>query len=731
MADAYRPRKRTAQEDEDSRELQRNQRARQVERRTRDKNEAQGRKSFVIGDGGTEYRDFKFHAAKTNSRNGIDRERYQLQRRTRKLEPDHVISSVVSLQSSCIRILAENWASRGALDDLSRNHHAQHVKALFEAVVGDPLKARRNGKRDNLPFMLWARCAATFGEELPSQYRSYRGLALSDLEELDSVKAENDYAIETARSLDVSVASPPTFFLTIIDLANAGGITDTDIIRFRPVAPMLSALRLDGSPISDYGLSWITRGNFADGSYQRLEILSLRRTAVSNAGAVAAARLPLRMLDVRNTKCDASVMDLLNKVDSPFRVRWLKARKRPGLQKNDHVEFDLFSDNLTLPRILSTLHALARLREHPTATKLELKKPISIIIDSLRQTDSSDATSFDQPGDQQSEPPKKGLQIFKQDDSAKSMSFHPLYGMVTSTSRVSGSGLYMTDESTKGSAFRARDDSVASGVFVGGSAGGPNGPAQPGSLFSSGTKKLSKDSYDFGAFSDTEDELEIEQVRKVLYIEELKRYQREQQTQPAFYHYSKPKPYAARQSKYPLPKPNQFVLLRNLPFKLPHEMAIVETTQSIDLEPTIDDTTLCRKKNRVSIASATPAMPLSSSPSGSSKLSSDIPTPVSNATTWYGSSSSPLPQHGDPLICASEAKKTNPFAASSTRIHSRGSAAILTANANRRDLVTARGDQATVAQLKDRQNTGAWSFKQKDAPISRKTLKAFQKQARH
>ncbi|KAK4055998.1 hypothetical protein OIO90_002993 [Microbotryomycetes sp. JL221] len=629
-----------------------------------------------------------------------------------------------------------------------------HIRPIFDIVQGHRRsEARMTGQRLDLPFLLWVTIAATFGSDMPSLFRTYRGLTLTDTEELDQLRQENEFALEYAPNLNASIDAMPTFFLTLLDLRKDTTFGDSDIPSLRPLAPHLSALRLDGCKVSDDGLRWISRATTGEGSYQRLEVLTLSKTEVTSKGIVGLAKLPLRMLDLRFTKCDEAIASKLNDaVISTF--RWSKANRRHQLRGADQtLEFELFGGQLSLARIVSKLHGLARLRGTPGANQIDYVKPVSVFIDTRRRAPevlSAAATSagiqrFIQAGDMAGS--DDDVNMVGQHKPAVRKVFHPVFGQLTSSNNISDMALHESAaEYNSRAAFSARNDAVVSGQFIG--VRETAAPTIGTSLFDVGTRKLSYLSYDSGPLSDTEDEQEVEVERERLYLKEVDDWEREQMTRLDFYRRPKPAIYERRVRTAVLAAPSPYMLLRHLPFKLPHQMEWISTldaaTDFVALKPEFDETTLCKKKVKTSVAPVLVPITSSSSPPVNNSLewSDQVRMPSSSTTLPATSSPTALKlwnENGRELLVKRKTKpltttKTPPanevrFGAAAKTAVRAGSARQERTNltppgiAKERDAINKRGN----VQMKDRQKSAsAWSFK-KDTSESRRGLKAFRR----
>lgn len=170
-----------------------------------------------------------------------------------------------------------------------------------------------------VPFKVWTTFSCDFPGEIPLRLRTFHGFTIEDdvkefniLQELNTRCMEEwsvderaeEVAREKAKRQGRPFLAPPIpiagFFLAIVDLANLKSFDDAGIATLRTtVATFLTFLRLDGTSISDAGISSIARVVGGDEEYYgRLEVLSLRYLkGITDLTASKVAKLPsLRML---------------------------------------------------------------------------------------------------------------------------------------------------------------------------------------------------------------------------------------------------------------------------------------------------------------------------------------------------------------------------------------------------------------------------------------------------
>ena len=231
-------------------------------------------------------------SGQVKNRGQLDRRAYAQHRSTLDTNNRPFLDSVPSLADCCLDLVAENYGEPGQLDKLDRFHHLAHVKPLFDRV-----RRIRNDGESRLPFEFWLEFALSFGMDLPSRWKTYRGLVVSgDQEELDLI---GEYNEEAVRQSIQEPAFAPSFFLATLDLSNDTTFTDADVYKLRnPLSSFLAVLKLDSTAITDVGVTWIARVAADGEAYKHLEVLSLKGlTGVTDDGAARLSTLSnLRML---------------------------------------------------------------------------------------------------------------------------------------------------------------------------------------------------------------------------------------------------------------------------------------------------------------------------------------------------------------------------------------------------------------------------------------------------
>ena len=520
----------------------------------------------------------------TKSRSQLDRLAYE----GRRIPPRPPLSTVPSLQSICISLVADNFGSPGAWDQLDRFAHLPHVPAFIDAILAQV---------DHLPFGVWSRFASVFGQELPPRRRTYRGLCVSDDQEIATLKRENEAAVQewaqatpSARQLQ----APPTFFLAVLDLAHDTTFSDADLSKLRGVAPLLAALKLDYTRVTDDGLGWMARHADRDGCYQHLEVLSLKGLRkVTEKGVLRLSKLRcLRMLgeislvaegaqlillraDLRETACTKRVkaeLSVASRTTPTPPPPWAVARYRQELERIG-LELELFGPSFSLSRTLTYLHSLAY-RFSPLSHPSLPSKPLCIHIDAISRQQLSPAPAS---------APKSAAELYDEQmgstNKPASTAYNQTYGAVTSTVPISRRLLEESGmgETEKGAAFRHRNDAIAGGSYV--------GPGKTGgrSLFDVGQRKLTVET---GPLSDTEEELEKEEERRAR-EEEATRVWDAQPTRGAALFYRPPRPLSSNTQPREIKcaEPSDLILLRHLPYHPPYDITPTAASTSTPVHP--------------------------------------------------------------------------------------------------------------------------------------------------
>ncbi|GAA5822536.1 hypothetical protein JCM10212_004238 [Sporobolomyces blumeae] len=526
MAEPYRPRRPTRKEIRDEVERQSFKRKQQVIQRGKERKLLSVRSSKMKYSGlsGVGYQDYTLGRSNSiRSRTQIDRKVYeQAREKLRERDGEEVeparLDSVRSLADCCLEVVAEHYGESGVFDRLDPVHHRAHVNSLVERVVD---VARRGDEATTspttIPYEVWLELAVKVGIDLPGRRKTYRGLVVADVGELEALRDLNE------ESLQAFVREPslvPPFFLASLDLSNDQSFTDSDVYKLRePLSTFLAVLKLDKTSITDVGLNWISRATTGDPKrYKHLELLSLKGLrGVTNEGVVRFAKLEnLRLLDVRDTGCNSSVMSLLNSATTTCVRPFRNPLPRHNLG-NTLYEFQLFGGSLSLSRILSSLHHLAKV-EHSTTSeryrtiKAPLVKPLSVHLTAMtRRTAPS----------REVDPSKKSAEQLYHDQlslagylGSAMATHHATFGSITSTKSIAR--CLVEDDgraiAEKGVAFRAGNESVAAGEWIGeGKYGGR------ATLFDVGMRRIgggTEATDEWDPFSDTEDEHDKEEERR-------------------------------------------------------------------------------------------------------------------------------------------------------------------------------------------------------------------------
>ncbi|GAA5904326.1 uncharacterized protein JCM6883_006450 [Sporobolomyces salmoneus] len=650
----YRPRRPTAAEKEKDREHQQYKRKRQQEKREREKETREKRTSKLTysDHSGVGYQDFNLGpSGPVRTRVQFDRRAYLDYRSGNSSQDRPFLDSVPSLAECCLEIVAENYGEPAQLVALDSVRHRTHVKPLFDRVKGI-----RNDAEGLLPFEFWLDFALEFGLDLPNRYKTYKGLVVSsDQEELDVLKEHNE---EAARLWIQQPSIVPSFFLATLDLSNDRTFTDSDVYKLRnPLSNFLAVLKLDNTSVTDTGIAWISRAASDSDAYKHLEVLSLRGlTRVTNDGVAKLSKLAnLRMLDLRNTACNAQVItQLSNQNISPS---WSTPRARKDLTQT-LIEFQLFGGGFSPSRTLSILHHLAQVHHSPVQTlettiRSPLLKQLSIHLSAMTRRPASSASKANH--DRTSEELYNEQIALSTFSGSARATHHSAFGNLTSTKSLARK---LVDEDgramgEKGAAFRnGLGDGVALGEWVGqGRVGGRS------TLYDQGTKKVTARQREREPFSDTEDEEEKRTMLREEEAEELRIW--EDKTSGGFSFYA---------GRKPIPKPDRVIvaaeqskltLLRYIPFVPPYERrrtttAVQEQEEETDLvgkairvpaQKVQEGATLLKKKKR--------------------KLDQD--TPLSSSSPRPSVSSTPETPRVRPLLPPSSARSASVSSTTSIR----------------------------------------------------------------
>ncbi|GAA6027717.1 hypothetical protein JCM8097_007997 [Rhodosporidiobolus ruineniae] len=653
---AYRPRLPTRKEIEEDKERQAQLRERFHQRRSKEREAVDDSRTarLVYSNSGIAYRDYTLGPSKpTSARAKLDRDVYLARRARRPLTPEP-LDEVPRLSAVCLAVVVENYGEPGVFDCLDPAHHAQHVGPLLDAL-SDELE------QDDLPFQVFLDLGAR--SVLPSKRRTYRGLVVSDVDELTALQEINAESVELfaqQQALSSSVDFPPPFFLSFLDLSGEVGFGDGDIHKLKnPLSHFLAVLRLDGTSVTDSGLSWIARAADEPPRYGHLQVLSLRNLPkVTDEGVVKLAKLNLRSLVYK--KLNAALLDFGSTAFFRTARPW-PAHPAPAL------ELQLFDpSNFSLSRTLSLLHHLATYHTSPASARTEvlkqpLVKPIAVHLTAMsrRVVDSAKPVKAE----------KSAQELYTEQLALAAGSTHAAhhraFGAVTSTVPLSRKAVEEDGhaESDRGAAFRtARSDAVAAGLFVGES--GKNGGGRA-SLYDVGTRRVgvlpcvaggrggARDRYgvrtDRDPFSDSEGEADEEAAQAAKLAEAQRSWDAATGGRQSFYAGKRPQGRGPRVFNAPAGSP--FMLIRPFPVRGLCEPVEVLRPRRVEIEgeeePLMGREGVVKKKRRVDEA---PSGFFSASPSGTPSFASrPQPRPsearprLSAATPASSAVSSPSP----------------------------------------------------------------------------------------
>ncbi|GAA5885721.1 hypothetical protein JCM6882_007542 [Rhodosporidiobolus microsporus] len=585
----YRPRLATRKEIEEDKERQQKGRERFFKRRKKEATEVGERSSNLVysNNGGIAFRDFTLGpSGPVKTRAKLDREAYAA-RRAAQAEDDEPLLDVPRLSRSCLAVLVENYGEPGIFDRMDPVHHRQHAGPLLNTLA-------RELDQDVLPFQVWLDFASRFKTDLPAKQRTYRGLCVSDVDELSALKEVNAEAVELyAQEAALSPSSfdfVPPFFLSYLDLTGEVGFGDADIYKIKdPLSHFLAVLRLDGTSCTDDSLRWIARAADEPPRYSHLQVLSLKGlTKVTDEGVVKLAKLNLRSLDLRMTRCSEKIRRKLNDalIDLGSTSAWRVARQWDSLPA-PHIELQLFdSANFSPSRSLSLLHYLATYFNTPAPSRAKaltspLVKPVAVHLNSMTRiaapSSSSSATKTEKTAEELYN------EHFALHGGTTHAAHHRAFGAVTSTMALSRKQFEEDAhaEADKGAAFRHRNDSIAAGQYIGseGKAGGGRA-----SLWDVGTRRVSAPVAASGGgrlfdrhglrtnwdpFSDSEDEDEKDQAEAKKVEAATEWWDAGASRGQSFY--LGPRPVARAPRAYSIPPVSSLMLVRHLPYRAPYE----------------------------------------------------------------------------------------------------------------------------------------------------------------
>ncbi|GAA6047032.1 hypothetical protein JCM3770_004162 [Rhodotorula araucariae] len=627
----YRPRALTREEEERERERARQTQERVVKRAKKEQEQHEERTTSFHHSGisGIAYKDFKLgRGAPVKSRALLDAQAYAARQRE---DEGELLDAVPRLSSCCLRVLVDNYGELGVFDALDPVRHRAYAAPLLGAL-------ERRSATGALPFQVWLDFAHRFAHELPAPRRTYRGLCVSDRQELSLLKDLNAEARERWAQ-DAAYPSPgrdplvPPFYLAYLDLRGDTTFTDADVYKLRnPLSHFLAVLRLDGTGITDEALVWIARAAKDPPQYAQLQVLSLRGLlAVTDEGILRLACLPsLRSLDLRGTHCTPSLRGKLNStlLSSPSASQqrfWRPPRPRPDLPPSlpPTLEAQLFEPSDYAPsRVLATLHYLARIEAAPPgaarkaiARARAVPKPLGVHLTSISRSVAGGAPAASR-AEQSAEEHYRAQLVLAY--GAKHAAHHASFGAVTSTVPLSREAVEEEGrrEGDRDAAFRHRNDAVAAGEYVGvGGRTGGRTTATAASLYDVGTRRVTTAQKEAGArepFSDSEGENEREAALDAEERDALARWTVENSQRGTFYRRAEP-PKSRGPRTFAEPPPSNLLLLRHFPYAPPWEgapfltpSATLERAQAREEAP-VAGGALVKKRKRPLFDAATPS----------------------------------------------------------------------------------------------------------------------------
>ncbi|GJN88948.1 hypothetical protein Rhopal_001919-T1 [Rhodotorula paludigena] len=675
---AYRPRAPTRQELQAEAERAREGRQRRAERDQREHERLETRKHRLhySAHAGIAYKDYTLgRLAPVKSRAALDAEAYAARDPPRE---SGTLDAVPRLADCCLAVLVDRWGEPGLLDALDPVRGCGYAAKLLDRL-------EHATGLDHLPFQTWLDVSYRYVAGVPSKRRTYRGLCVSDRGELAVLKEVNEEAVhrfmqESAFGSMSSSSSrfAPAFFLAFLDLSGTASFSDDDIYKLRdPLSHFLAVLRLDGTGVTDGGLVWIARAAKDRPQYAHLQVLSLRGLrGVTNEGVGKLSHINLRLIDVRQTMCSTALRGHLNQSlltsapssNAPSSSSRTHFWRHPRPDRSDlapslslALEAQLFDpSNFSPSRMLSTLHYLAQIESAPPgaskraiAAQRALSKPLGVHLTSLTRAAAVDPTRTAPKPDRTAEELYTAQLALSY--GAKHAAHHAAFGAVTSTVALSRKAIQEEGrrETDKGAAFRARDDGVAAGQWVG--PGEPGGAAGAGAkrrttLWDAGTRKLSG----AGAktvqserepFSDSEGEADKDALQAAREADELRAWE-EQSAAGSFYR--RERPVARGPRAFVDPPVSELMLIRHPPCVPPWEEraappVAVQAEQASAQAVGGGAGSLLKKRKRPSFDGAAPQRPAArpspasdrpAPPSLSSSPAAPAPQPRSSHTLY-------------------------------------------------------------------------------------------------
>ncbi|KAM0751198.1 hypothetical protein T439DRAFT_380197 [Meredithblackwellia eburnea MCA 4105] len=688
--DNYRPRKRTKREEQADKDQKKAKFSRVIQRIQRDTDEAlspvPGQLKYTSS---FAYKDFIIgKAAPVLSRTELDnrtRDRRRIEAPWSSTPTPTDGQRVPSLSSICFHVVVQHYHlsdPESPSQDVLSSLDTRHLPLVWPLV-----KAVR--ERDGIfPFFLWMRLAHSLSLALPKNLRSFRGLVLDDVKELKVLAEVNRYSREeweeqrTERERRAGMEleyQPPSFFLAVVDLRGLPAFSDAEMWRLASVvAPFLSALTLNGTKVTDSGISTIVRtlGEDKSQNFERLQILGLRSLKhVTDSCAKSLAKLPsLRMIDLRGSSCTDAFHRILIKSAReryPASKPWRPALPRPDVKFNPSIEFEIFGPSHSHSNILSRLYYLAK----PADARVPFHedsslKPLIVNITSIARPSEEKTVELGREKTVEELLAAQDDLLLKKNKSAFSREHGTIFGSVKLDPSILRVDAAAED---KGAAFRAQDDEIASGAWIRQATTGAS------SLYAAGARKLSQANEevdetlsDRGEEGDEEDQLDWE-----------RRYNKWEE-KPEFYRPRDPPTKRDAGRKPLIAAKSNLMLVRHLPLTPPHERpplpsypAVPNKETSGERSKATDTEPLVVKKKRPFSRQAPPSRPQPSPTSSSTTTLSSSPliprlAPLTNFSR-EGTASSSLQSFSSSFVeprsrlASSPAPSNSSFTSTSTR----------------------------------------------------------------
>lgn len=179
-------------------------------------------KARITSSGDISFVDSVLSNRKMESRESLDQTIYDERVNTRSGGGRGVRSLTEIAQSVC----ASDYKVR--LRDLGPEH-LPIASGLLQEIVKQ--------SRNSLPFRVYYQFATLFGSEVMDKWRTYRGLALSDRDELRWTLLDDT-----------------TCFVAMIDFSSIKEFGDSELWRLNSIAPRIVSMNLSGTSVTDFGI---------------------------------------------------------------------------------------------------------------------------------------------------------------------------------------------------------------------------------------------------------------------------------------------------------------------------------------------------------------------------------------------------------------------------------------------------------------------------------------------